>query len=128
MQMRLRPLALLALAMPFLLVGCHARPSAGDPEAPFTVTVRNLGPDIRQLEVDYPNASFGRDLLPSGASFNYPPKLMGSGPIKVAFTDVNGKNHTATGPVIQEGLRKNLVIAIGQDEGVLFQDMPDRTH
>ena len=117
---------LAALALPLLLAGCHARPYLGRPEAAFTITVRNQGPDIHQLEVDYPNASFGRDALASGASFNYPPKLIGSGPVKVTFNDATGKSHTATGPVVQEGMHKNLVISIGEDEGIVFEALPDQ--
>ena len=117
---------LAAVALPCLLAGCHARPNRGEPEAPFVVTVHNEGADIHQLEVDYPNASFGRDYLASGASFDYPPKVIGSGPVKVTFNDSQGKSHTATGPVIQEGLRKNLVISIGEDEGIVFQEEPER--
>ena len=118
----------LRLATPglaLLLAGCHARPSLGRPEAAFTITVRNQGPDIHQLEVDYPNASFGRDALPSGATLNYPPKLIGSGPVKVTFNDSNGKSHTATGPVIQEGRQEELVISIGEDESVVFEAQPN---
>jgi hypothetical protein len=115
---------LAALGLPFLLAGCHARPSLGQPEAAFVITVRNQGPDIHQLEVDYPNASFGRDAVASGASFNYPPKLIGSGPVKVTFNDSAGKSHTATGPTVQEGMHKNLVISIGEDESIIFQDLP----
>ena len=104
--------------------GCHARPSTGHPEAPFVITVRNQGPDIHQLEVDYPNASFGRDAVASGASFDYAPKLIGSGPVKVTFNDATGKSHTATGPTVQEGTHKNLVISIGEYEGIIFEEVP----
>ncbi len=113
-----------ALALPCLMAGCQASPSRGAPQAAFIVTVRNQGPDVHQLEVNYPHASFGRDQLGSGASFDYPPKLIGSGAIKVTFTDSKGKSHTATGPTVQEGLRKTLVISIGEDENVIFQDLP----
>ena len=113
-----------SLVLSLLLAGCHARPSHGRPEAAFLITVRNQGPDIHQLEVDYPNASFGRDVVPSGASFDYPPKLIGSGPVKVTFNDSSGKSHTATGPVVQEGMHKDLVISIGEDEGVVFEALP----
>jgi hypothetical protein len=115
-----------SLLIPLLLAGCHATPDHGHPEAAFIITVRNQGPDIHQLEVDYPNASFGRDAVPSGASFTYPPKLIGSGPVKVTFNDSSGKSHTATGPTIQEGMRKNLVISIGEDEGVVFEALPNQ--
>ena len=124
--MRVNFPCLAALGLPLLLAGCHGRPSRGRPAAAFTITVRNQGPDIHQLEVDYPNASFGRDAVPSGASFNYPPKLIGSGPVKVTFNDAMGKSHTATGPVVQDGMRKDLVISIGEDEGVVFQALPDQ--
>lgn len=120
-----RAAAFAALALPALLAGCHARPSRGAPQADFTITVRNMGADIHQLEVDYPNASFGRDQVASGASFEYPPKLIGSGPVKVTFNDAQGKSHTATGPTVQEGLHKTLVISIGEDEGIIFQKLAD---
>jgi hypothetical protein len=28
--------------------------------------------------------------------------------------------------VVQEGMRKNLVISIGEDEGIVFQALPDQ--
>ncbi len=124
--MRVAFLCSASLALPLLLAGCHATPSRGAPEAAFLITVRNQGPDIHQLEVDYPNASFGRDAVPSGASFDYPPKLIGSGPVKVTFNDSSGKSHTATGPVVQEGMHRNLVISIGEDEGIIFEALPDQ--
>jgi hypothetical protein len=115
---------LAAIGLPLLMAGCHARPSMGHPEAPFVITVRNQGPDIHQLEVDYPNASFGRDAVASGATFDYAPKLIGSGPVKVTFNDATGKSHTATGPTVQEGMHKNLVISIGEYEGIIFEEVP----
>jgi hypothetical protein len=124
--MRVAFLCSASLVLPLLLAGCHATPSRGGLEAAFLITVRNQGPDVHQLEVDYPNASFGRDAVPSGASFDYPPKLIGSGPVKVTFNDSSGKSHTATGPVVQEGMHKNLVISIGEDEGVVFEALPDQ--
>jgi hypothetical protein len=122
--MPVRAASAMALALVCLLAGCHARPSQGALESAFLVTVRNQGPDIHQLEVDYPNASFGRDYVASGASFDYPPKLTGSGPIKVAFTDNQGKGHTAAGPTLNQDMRKTLVISIGEDENVIFEDLP----
>jgi hypothetical protein len=119
------PAALLpALVLSVALGGCRARPNPGEPPPPFEFTVHNQGPDIHQLEVDYPNASFGRDYVKSGASFKYVPKLIGSGPVKVMFNDSAGKSHNATGPVIKEGMQADLVISIGEDEDVLFQALP----
>jgi hypothetical protein len=40
------------------------------------------------------------------------------------FNDSTGKNHTAAGPVIHEGMRSTLVISIGEDEDVIFEALP----
>jgi hypothetical protein len=121
--------ALIAAITTLVLSGCHRSPASGEHPGEhqanaFEITIRNEGPDIHQLEVDYPSASFGQDFLASGASYHYYPKIIGSGPVKVTFNDVNGKSHTATGPVLQEGLRKELVIVIGEGERIDFQELP----
>ncbi len=123
---RKRLLSLAALAV-LPLAGCHSRAATGTPPDRFEITVRNEGPEIRQLEIDYPSASFGRDKLESGQVYTYQPKIIGEGPIKVAFTDIAGKPHTASGPVVKEGLKKNLVISIGEYSNVRFQDLPNAT-
>jgi hypothetical protein len=120
MQCLLAALATLALA------GCHAQPAPGHPLKAFEITIRNQGADVHQLEVDYPHASFGQDFLASGANFNYLPKVIGSGPVKISFTDATGKPHSATGPALQENQQKELVITIGEDESIHFQDMTEQ--
>lgn len=120
------PLPCLVAATALALAGCNAKPAPGHPLKAFEITIRNQGPDIRQLEVDYPHASYGQDALASGADFSYLPKVMGSGPVKVSFTDSMGKPHTATGPTLTEGQRKELVITIGEDESIHFQDMTEQ--
>jgi hypothetical protein len=114
-----------AALLPVLLTGCHPTPSLGDPAPPFIVTINNQGPPIRQVEVDYPNASFGRDQIASGASITYPPKLTGTGPVKITYTDVSGKSHSAVGPTVQDGVRENLVISIGEDNSIIFEAEPN---
>jgi hypothetical protein len=122
---RKKPAALLsAVILSATLGGCRARPNPGEPPPPFQFTIHNQGPDIHQLEVDYPNASFGRDYVKSGASFKYVPKLIGSGPVKVMFNDSGGKSHNATGPVIKESMQADLVISIGEIEDVVFEALP----
>jgi hypothetical protein len=44
----------------------------------------------------------------------------------VTYHDSTGKSHTATGPTVQEGMHKNLVISIGEDEGVVFEALPQQ--
>ncbi len=119
-----QPLLLSLSVLPLLAAGCHARPDPGAPTAPFQITVHNQGGDIHQMEVDYPNASFGRDYMPSGGTYSYTPKLIGSGPLKISFNDAGGKNHTATGPVLNDQMRATLIISIGEDEGIIFQGLP----
>jgi hypothetical protein len=116
----------LAAVATLALAGCHAQPAPGHPLKAFEITIRNQGADVHQLEVDYPHASFGQDFLASGANFNYLPKVIGSGPVKISFTDSMGKPHSATGPMLQENQQKELVITIGEDEGIQFQDMPEQ--
>lgn len=49
------------------------------------------GATIRELEVDYPTASFGTNSLGPGAVMHYRFQIRGSGPVKVEYTDQNGK-------------------------------------
>jgi hypothetical protein len=120
--------ALVAGAALSVGVGCHGgKPYRGGDTETFEITVRNQGPPIRQLEIDYPNASFGQNYLGSGATYRYQPKLIGQGPVKVTFTDGAGKSHTATGPVLKEGERANFVIVIGQDEAIGFESEPAKS-
>ncbi len=67
---------------------------------------------LHLIEVDYPSASFGTQSLDSHASYHYHFKIQGSGPITLTFTDAAGKTHTATGPVLVQGQRGDLKIAI----------------
>jgi hypothetical protein len=120
-------LGILALACA-ALAGCHGgSPFHTDAMDHFEITIRNQGAPVRQVEVDYPSASFGQDYLGSGATYRYRPKLIGSGPVKVTFTDGSGKSHTATGPAVKDGERANFIIVIGQDESVAFQVEPAKS-
>lgn len=64
------------------------------------------------VEVDYPTASFGTQSLAPGASFRYRFKILGSGPLKLTYTDQQGHDHTATGPTLEEGGAGSLAIRI----------------
>ncbi len=99
------PLSLLRTTPLLPLAGCHS--------AMIQATVHNGGPAALQLiEVDYPSASFGAQGLVPGGDFKYRFKVLGSGKLKVLYTDGAGQEHSSEGPELQEGLEGQLAITI----------------
>jgi len=94
--------ALLAIAA---LAGCHSRYIAA------TVTNNTVGP-LSAVEVDYPSASFGTNLLAPGASYSYRFKIIGSGPTAVQWAGADHHDHKAPGPELHEGDEGALAITI----------------
>ena len=93
----MRTLCIAALAAALLtLTGCHS--------TYMEATVHNgtNGP-VTLVEVDYPSASFGKELLPANADFNYRFKILGNGDTKVLWTDAERHEHSAAGPPLTEG-------------------------
>ncbi len=64
---------LLAAAALLTITGCRS------PYVETTIANRTGG-DITELQVDYPSASFGKDVLPNDADFHYRFKLQGRAP------------------------------------------------
>lgn len=95
----LTPLALLALA------GCKS------PYISASV-VNHTGGAVTLIEVDYPSASFGRDVLSAGATYPYRFKIIGSGATKVSWTDAAHHDHTSTGPDLHDGQQGQLTITL----------------
>jgi hypothetical protein len=88
--------------------GCHS--------AYIQSTVLNeTAQPISLIEVDYPSASFGLQRLDPGQSFPYRFKVLGSGPLKLIYTDASHHDHQATGPVLREGNEGPLRIVIAND-------------
>jgi hypothetical protein len=78
-----------------------------------STTVKNdTGAAVTLVEVDYPSASFGRESLAAGAVYPYRFKVLGSGVMKVSWTDAARKEHTATGPDLHEGQKGLLTITL----------------
>ena len=77
-----------------------------------TVLVNRTSTPISVLEMDYPSASFGTQMLAPGATFRYRFKVLGSGPLKLTYTDSKQQEHTATGPSISEGEQGSLLVSI----------------
>lgn len=86
------------------LAGCHSH---------FVeVTIVNQGPIMHVMEFDYPNASFGANMLDSGAKYHYRFKIQGSGPLTLQYQDVSGQNHTSEGPKVGLGEEGSLLVSI----------------
>lgn len=98
----------LGLAM-FCLAGCHS----AFVEATL---VNHSGQPVRLVEVDYPSASFGTQLLPAGGIFHYRFKVIGEGPVKLSWTDTKSIEHSIEGPRLHEGQQGQLTVTMGQGQ------------
>jgi hypothetical protein len=97
----------------FATAGCHS------PYVAATVSNRTSRP-IEILEVDYPSASFGTQALAPGADFHYRFKVLGSGSMKLLYTDSEQHDHKSDGPFLKEGAEGPLAIVIA-DNGISWQ-------
>jgi hypothetical protein len=111
----MRPLMALALVT-IAFTGCRS---------PYVVTTvsNHSTQSIALLEVDYPSASFGTENLAPGAEFHYRFKVIGSGNMKLLYTDSAHHDHKSDGPFVKEGAEGALTIVIS-DNGVAWQPQP----
>jgi hypothetical protein len=104
--------ALLSLA----LTGCHS--------AYISATVSNhTAAPLSIVQVEYPSASFGIQTIAPGADFHYRFKILGSGQMKITWTDAAEHERKSTGPTLTEGTEGPLTITIAPD-GVHWQPPP----
>jgi hypothetical protein len=76
-------------------------------------TVENqTGLSIRELEVDYPSASFGSNGLAPGATMHYRFQIRGTGPVKVGYSTPDGKTTHAQGLTLAEHQQGGLTIRL----------------
>jgi hypothetical protein len=110
----MRSFCLLAPAAALLaLTGCHS--------AFIEATVSNrTSATIPLIEVDYPSASFGTENLAPGKDFHYRFKVLGSGPVKVVYTDGSQQEKKATGPTLKEGDEGPFTVTFAAD-GIHWQ-------
>jgi hypothetical protein len=93
--------ALLLLAA----LGCHS--------AFIETTIRNqTDRPVTLVELDYPSASFGTQTLAPGQEFHYRFKVIGSGDVKLLYTDSARADHTVPGPHLAEGDEGSLLVII----------------
>jgi hypothetical protein len=107
---------LCTMAFVFAFTGCHS------PYISATVSNRTAQ-RIDLLEVDYPSASFGTQNLKPGEDFHYRFKVLGSGSMKLLYTDDGHQDHKSDGPLLKEGAEGLLTIAI-TPTGVDWQTSP----
>jgi hypothetical protein len=100
---RVRPLVSAAFLV--LATGCHS--------AFIDATLSNrTDKPITLIELDYPSASFGTQTLDPGQDFHYRFKLLGSGDLKLLYTDANRADHTIAGPHMNEGDEGSLTVTV----------------
>jgi hypothetical protein len=88
------------------LAGCHS--------AYVEASVRNQTEKaITLVELDYPSASFGTQALAVGSEYKYRFKVLGSGDVKLIYTDSARQEHDVKGPSLNEGDEGPLVVTIG---------------
>lgn len=76
-------------------------------------TVVNSGSTVlHNIEVDYPNASFGISSLAPGEKFHYQLQLQDAGRMKVQFFDSAHKPHSGKGPYAVQGQQGTLTITL----------------
>ena len=74
--------------------------------------MNRTGAPVQLLEVDYPDASFGADVIASGEVFHYRFQVRGSGPLNVTYTGADDKQIHITGPTLEEGQQGKLKIVL----------------
>ena len=100
-----------ALSLFTFLAGCRAH------MVKINLVNTSAGP-LSTIIVDYPSATFGKDKLGPGETFSSTVKLTDDGPLKVQFTDANGKNHSYTGPMLHKSEEGSIDIKFDQNTAV----------
>lgn len=96
-----------------MVLGAGSLTVAGCKSPHVEVTVVNqTGAEVRLLEVDYPSASFGVDVIKAGDSTHYRIQVQGRGKVKVQYTGQSEKQVQVTGPELMEGEQGTLAITL----------------
>lgn len=95
------------------VLGAGLLVAVGCKSAHVEVTVENqTGTEVRLLEVDYPNASFGFDSVPAGGSKHYRIQVEGTGEVKVQYMGAMDRQFHSTGPELESGRQGTLRIIL----------------
>jgi hypothetical protein len=90
--------------------------------------VNRTGETIRELEVDYPTASFGINEVRPGSNLRYRLQIRGSGPVKVEYNRIDGKTIHAEGLILSEHQEGQLQILLMPEGKVQFVPNLNSTH
>ena len=94
---------------------------SGCKSAYVAATIRNeSGATVSLVELDYPSASFGKDVLGNGAEYDYRFKILGNGPTKIQWTDAKGQARSVDGPELDEGQQGSLAIVLNAQGGATW--------
>lgn len=102
-----RKVFIAALCILPVLSGCHSYH--------VEATVENrTGQELKLMEVDYPNASFGKDTMEPGEVMHYRMQFIGSGQMKVQYWTGTGQlvETTITGPALHERQEGRIAIVL----------------
>jgi hypothetical protein len=102
-----------ALGFAVLVAGCHS------PWIQCTIVNHERAP-VALVEVNYPGGSFGVQTIAAGASYRYRFHALATDTASLDFTDAARKDHTATGPQIEQGQEGTLGIEIAPDGHVAW--------
>ena len=97
-----------AVAVPVLvtvLLGCKSYWIDVDVE-------NHTGQPIRQLEVEYPTASFGINSVGPESAMHYRFQVRGTGPIRVSYLASDGETMHSDGPTLSEHQHGQLTIEL----------------
>ena len=104
----------LGLSGSLLMAGCHSRYIQAK-------VVNASGASLHEVQVAYPSASFGTQDLSPGQVYHYRFKVIGSGPVKLDFTDAKMQEHQQTGPLLHEGQEGQLLIRFAAQDRAEFE-------
>lgn len=82
-----------------LLAGCRSH-------VIVVMVTNHSGTELRNLEINYPGGSFGKESLADGESYTYRIKTLRAGDFTIAFEDLSGHARAKKGPKLngnQEG-------------------------
>ena len=103
------------------MLACLILPLSGCRTPLVQTTIINQGTtEVRNVELDYPSASFGLASLQPGGHFSYRFKIDGSGHLQLHYVDSAKHDHSKTGPYVAQGQQGTLQINIG-DSGSVWQ-------
>lgn len=70
---------------------------------------------VSNIIVDYPGATFGKNILAPGDVYRYVIKPVESGALKIQFTNAQGATRSVSGPVVQKDQEGSIEIKLNQD-------------